>query len=241
VTLGPAGSLQLSPDVFAAVMATGILSVAAGDHSYQFISGVLAALAAAIFVLLCLVAVLQLAAAPVARVRAARAPDVALRLFTFVAACAVLGSRFHTHQWVTRVLAVVATVAWLILNPLTVVDLRSRPRRELRKNAHGAWLLSSVATSGLAITAVDLATHTRRQSWIVLSAVAVVVALSLYLATAWLIGRRALFTPIAADDVTPDTWILMGSLAIAALAGVRLRRAVNTLGVSACSPTRCTR
>lgn len=72
----------------------------------------------------------------------------------------------------TCVLAAVATVAWLILTLLAVADLRSRPRRELRKDAHGAWLLSSVATSGLAITAADLATHMRRQSWIVLSALA---------------------------------------------------------------------
>lgn len=178
MTLGNLGSLRLSPDVFAVVMATGILSVAAGDHSYKPISSALAALAATIFVLLCLVAVLQLTAAPAARVRTARAPDVALRLFTFVAACAVLGSRFHTHQRVTGVLAAVATVAWLILIPLAVADLRSRPRREIRKNAHGAWLLSSVATSGLAITAADLATHTRRQSWIGLSALALVLALS---------------------------------------------------------------
>jgi len=48
-----------------------------------------------------------------------------------------------------------------------------------------------------------------------------------------LIGRRAVFTPIAADDVTPDTWILMGALAIAALAGVRLRGAARAQEVSA--------
>lgn len=86
MTLGNAGSLELSPNVFAVVMATGILSVSARDHSYTCLSGALAGLAAAIFVLLCLVAGLQLAAAPAAQISAMRAPDVALRLFTFVAA-----------------------------------------------------------------------------------------------------------------------------------------------------------
>ncbi len=55
-----------------------------------------------------------------------------------------------------------------------------------------------------------------------------VLSVLLYLVTAWLIGRRMVTTPIAANDVTPDTWILMGALAINALAGVRLRGALKS-------------
>lgn len=86
-------------------MAIGILSVAAGDLRYQLIDGVLAALAVLVFVLPCLIGLLRLVAAPAALFRKAREPDVALRLFTFVAACAVLGARFHTHRSVTWLLA----------------------------------------------------------------------------------------------------------------------------------------
>ncbi len=228
-----AGGLHLTPDVFAVVMATGILSVAAGDHSYPRIDGVLAALAALVFVLLCLIGLLRLVAAPAALFSKAREPDVALRLFTFVAACAVLGARFHTHRSVTWPLAAAAFIGWLILVPLAVADVRSRPRAEVRNHAHGAWLLSSVATAGLAITAADLATHTGWRGWAVLSTAGLVLSVLLYLGTAWFIGRRVVTTPIAANDVTPDTWILMGALAINALAGVRL---AGALGSQAAAP-----
>lgn len=231
MTLQQAGGLHLTPDVFAVVMATGILSVAAGDHRYPHIDGVLAALAALVFVLLCLIGLVRLVTAPAALFRKAREPDVALRLFTFVAACAVLGARFHTHRSATWLLATAATVAWLILVPLAVADVRSRPRADLREHVHGAWLLSSVATAGLAITAADLATHTRWRGWVVLSTAGLVLSLVLYLVTTSLIGRRVVTTPIAANDVTPDTWILMGALAINALAGVRLRGALRSQAV----------
>lgn len=61
-----------------------------------------------------------------------------------------------------------------------------------------------------------------------LSTAGLVLSVLLYLVTAWLIGRRVVTTPIAANDVTPDTWILMGALAINALAGVRLRGALKS-------------
>jgi tellurite resistance protein TehA-like permease len=91
--------VEPSPDVFAAVMATGILSIAAGDHRYLQISetmGVLASLG--LVVLIALV---------IATRRHAhwdlRDPDVTLRLFTFVASCAVLDSRLTSRPcWCRR-------------------------------------------------------------------------------------------------------------------------------------------
>lgn len=223
----PLHGLRLGPDAFAVVMATGILSVAARDHAYSRIDGVLATLAAVIFIVLCLVGVLRVAAAPAALLGRARDPDVALRLFTFVAACAVLGACFPTHRSVTWAFAAAAALAWLLLVPLAVADVRARPTAELRDHAHGAWLLGSVATAGLSITAADLATHTQWPGWVGLSCAALVLSLLLYVATAWLISWRVLSTRVVALDVTPDTWILMGALAIATLAGARLRGAVD--------------
>ncbi|MEO9138932.1 MAG: tellurite resistance/C4-dicarboxylate transporter family protein [Jatrophihabitans sp.] len=223
----PLHSLRLGPDAFAVVMATGILSVAARDHAYSRIDGLLAALAAIMFVVLCLVGLLRVAAAPGAMLGRARDPDIALRLFTFVAACAVMGACFSKHRSVTWALAAIAAAAWLLLVPLAVADVRSRPSAELRDHAHGAWLLGSVATAGLSITAADLVTHTSWPGWVVLSGAGLVLSLALYVATAWLISWRVLSTRVVALDVTPDTWILMGALAIATLAGVRLRDAVG--------------
>jgi len=153
------------PDVFAAVMATGVLSVAAEDHHYPGISettGVLASLG-----LLVLVVVVIL------RRRSVRwdlhDPDVMLRLFTFVAACAVLDSRLDAFPVPVRALGLVALAAWLVLIVLTMRNMAARSWRELRDRARGAWELASVGTSGLAIAATKLARHPVDQRWLVVA------------------------------------------------------------------------
>ena len=105
--------VEPSPDVFAAVMATGVLSIAAGNHHYLVINetmGVLASIG-----LVVLVAVVILTAAVKRRVAFwdSTDPDVTLRLFTFVAACAVMDSRLASQPVLMRVLGVVALVSWL--------------------------------------------------------------------------------------------------------------------------------
>lgn len=221
--------LDLPPDVFAVVMATGIVSIAAHDHGYPRLDIGLAVCGAVAFVLLVAGLVAQVLARPLSAFGQASDPDVALRLFTFVAACGVLGVRFAPHPAAVWALGGAAAAAWLALVPLAVRDVRSRPRVELRDHAHGAWLLASVATAGLAITAADLAILSRRPGWILVSAVAWVVAVIMYLAITWLIAWRAVATPFVPEEVTPDTWILMGALAIATLAGDHLLAAAGVL------------
>jgi tellurite resistance protein TehA-like permease len=77
------------PDVFAAVMATGIVSIAAADHGYRWISLGLAVIAACALPVLVVVCAVSWRRFPLD----VRDPDVLLRLFTYVAACAVLGAR----------------------------------------------------------------------------------------------------------------------------------------------------
>src|SRR5246127_1384241 len=86
------------PDVFAAVMATGIVSISADDHRYRWISDTLAGVA-----LLALGVMVVLVLTQVGRVGfpyPLSDVDVVVRLFTFVAACAVLGTRFQAHPLV---------------------------------------------------------------------------------------------------------------------------------------------
>ncbi len=168
---------------------------------------------------------LRLLTQPRASFRLAGRLDIALRLFTFVAACAVLGPRFVAHPGALWLLAIAVTGAWLILFPLFVVDVRSRPLAEIRKHAHGAWLLVSVATARLAITAADLTDRTTWPGWLVLAAVAWILAVLLYVLITALIVRRAA-ARLAPEEVTPDSWILMGAPAVAALAGAHLRAAL---------------
>jgi hypothetical protein len=85
--------------VFAAVMATGIVSIAAADHGYQLISVALIVVAAVVLpILIGLVATAW-------RRFDFRDPDVLLGLFTYVAACAVVGARLAEHRIVLWVLA----------------------------------------------------------------------------------------------------------------------------------------
>ena len=221
--------LEPPPDVFAVVMATGIVSVAGYNHGYWRLGIALSILAMVVFAGLG-VGFLLWATAQRARVMVlTRNPDVALRMFTFVAACAVLDVRWGDHPAAGWLLDGLALAAWLVLVPLAAVDVSSRPKVDLREHAHGAWLLPSVATAGLAATGTDLAIDVRWPALVVLAALAWVLAMVLYLLVTWLIAWRALAASLAPDEVTPDSWILMGALAIIALAGDHILAAVHAL------------
>ena len=196
----------MRPDVFAAVMATGIVSIAAADHGYRVLSDGLIVIAAV--------------ALPVLMVAVARAwwrfdfgdPDTALALFTYVAACAVVAARLAEHRVLVWALAAMALQGWLSLVPVAVRNLW-RHRRELRPR--GAWELAAVATSGLAIVSTEL-------DLLFFAALCWVLGLAVYLVMTGLILARVRRDPSAPELAHPDVWILMGGIAIATLAGDHL-------------------
>jgi tellurite resistance protein TehA-like permease len=214
------------PDVFAAVMATGIVSVAAANHRYRWISDMLAVVAVlALGVMVALV---------LKHVRRGGFPyslsdvDVTVRLFTFVAAVAVLGARFQAHPWAIWASSVIAWLAWVVLAPLTVRSMWPHGWAGLRDRAHGVWELVSVATSGLAIVTAHLALLGRDGGLFAIALAMWLVAVGTYCVITWLILLRAAVAPT--DDLwQPDSWILMGGLAIATLAGDRLHLAALTI------------
>jgi hypothetical protein len=76
------------------VMATGIVSIAADSHGYWRVGIALSVLAVVAFAMLGLGLFGWAATHPARIVALARGPDIALRMFTSVAACAVLGVRW---------------------------------------------------------------------------------------------------------------------------------------------------
>ena len=187
-------------------MATGIVSIAAADHGLHTISDILIVLAAvALPVLIVLVASAW-------RSFDLRDPDVSLGLFTYVAACAVVGARLAEHRIVLWVLAGMALQGWLSLVPLAVRGMWRHRWTGLRDRAHGGWELASVATSGLAIVSADL-------DIVFWAVVFWVLAICIYLLMTGLIVWRV-------DLSQPDSWILMGGAAIATLAGDHLHHAL---------------
>lgn len=226
---------RLPPDAFAFVMATGIVSVAvsgAGERSggragaVTGVSDALAWIAGVGFAGLAAFTVVAVVSRRVS-VRRLADPDVALRACAFVAACGVLefrllGAPVGDVRWTfVRTLAILEIVGWLVLAVLAVRDLVGHTLAELLARVHGAWLLFAVATQSLAITAADLALD--HGAWLIVPAIVWwVLGLLAYAAVAAMLLARVARAPALADEVTPDSWILMGGLAIATLAAARI-------------------
>lgn len=216
---------SLPPDSFSVVMATGIVSIAAFDNGYTAISYVLAAAAVAVFVALVVLIGIRLRRHLQFLAGDLREPSQVFGLFTFVAACDVLDARFGLSFREIGLLVGLggaALAAWLILVPLTWSALRVTPRRELRRRARGSWLLAAVGTHSLAIIAGELSSLVALPALPVLAFAWWVVGVVIYLGICALITARAIRDPIQPEDVTPDSWVLMGAVAIAALAGATL-------------------
>lgn len=219
------------PDVFAVVMGTAIVSLAADQHGYSRMGAALGVLALAVFGLLGVGLLVSVVAGPRRAIRSARDPDVVLRMFSFVAACAVLAARFGGAGAVGW-LWVLGGVWWLVLMPLAVRAVLSVALARLRERARGAWLLPSVATTGLAAVTAEWAVRVRAP-WLVWVAVSAwLLAVVIYFAVATLIGWRTLAAPFRPQQAAPDSWILMGALAICALAGTHILTAAQALAAS---------
>jgi tellurite resistance protein TehA-like permease len=210
-------------------MATGIVAIAGYDHGYWRLGIALSTIAVVAFAALAMGLLRLVATARRQLIARARDPDATLPAFTFVAACAVLGVRFNDRLAVGEVLGALALAAWLVLVRLALVAAGSRSTADLRQHARGRWLLPSVATQGLAITAADLAVGVHVPALVIIATVAWILGVVLYLAVTGLIARRALANLLRPDEVTPDSWILMGALAITALAGDHILTAARTL------------
>jgi tellurite resistance protein TehA-like permease len=154
-------------------------------------------------------------------------PDVTLRLFTFVAACAVLATRLSFNVAMLRVLGVVALSAWSVLIVLTGRNMSAHRWAALRDHAHGAWELASVGTSGLAIVMSQVSDHTGHRWWLLVAAPVWSAAIGIYALMTWLILWRTVVERRDHDGFAPDSWIMMGGLAIATLAGDQLHQQLS--------------
>lgn len=239
----PASPLDLvreqapAPGAFAAVMATGIVAVAADEHGYPVLSAVLAGFAVAGFV--CLGLVVAVRAACGVRPVAGEPTDLGtvLALFSAVAACAVLGARFVAERPVVLAFGVLGLAAWLALvagagRAIGLLPAAPRPRVvALRAQVRGASLLPTVATAGLVITVADLRPHT---PWVLVAAgVGWALSIVLYAGTVALIAARLADSGLGRELLAGDSWIVMGALAICTLAGDRVLRAAGTAHATA--------
>lgn len=219
---------QLPPNIFAIVMATGIVSLAANGAGFRSVAQVLFAINVGIYpLLLGLFAIRVLAHRPQFMADFTSHPK-APGFFTTVAAPCVLGSQFVIlggRPDVATVLLGIGFVHWLALTylmlpALITSDHKSSPEHDLS----GAWLLIVVGTQALSVLICLLAARLQSApEWVIFAALAFwLIGSMIYL---WIISQifhRIMFFPLAANDLTPPYWINMGAMAIATLAGTRL-------------------
>jgi tellurite resistance protein TehA-like permease len=225
---------DLPPNIFAVVMATGIVALAvtgagwpAGGRALFWVGVV------AYAVLWVLTAVRCVRHAPAVRSDMgshARAPG----FFTMVAATGVLGSgcvvlcdatSAGTALWVLAIL-LWAGLSYTILPGL--MEAEAKP--ELEKGLSGVWLLTVVATQSVCVLGCLVAPHLPASA----SGPALFAALCFWLAGGmlylWLIALifyRIVFRPLTPADLAPPYWINMGAMAISTLGGVNLAAAAR--------------
>ncbi len=225
---GPLSVRDLPPNIFAVVMATGIVSVAANGAGFPLLAHGLFWLNVGLYPVLSLLLLLRALRHRAALVTDLKSHAKAPGFFTLVAAPCVLG-----NQCVLLYGAVAAGLAlllagglfWLALSYVMMPGLMEgteKPKPEVGLN--GAWLLTVVGTQAVSVLACRLT-----------PGLALAPEVPLFLALAfWLVGsmlyvwlialifHRILFLPLSPKELTPPYWINMGAMAISTLAGVCL-------------------
>ena len=208
---------------FNVVMATAIVSIASRNTGFEVVSIVLLWTAVGAFVSLAALDV-WLVRHPLAMLRRAGQPGQGFHALGFVADGCVLGGRIaglHTTPGpaaltIATVFLSVGWVLWLLILAAVTVE----HGRDGGTQPRGEWLLTVVATEGLAILAVAVAAH---QHLPVLHAGARAMWIAgglAYAVVSTLLVRRVAEPGFGLSDVTPDWWIVMGAPAIWCVAAV---------------------
>jgi tellurite resistance protein TehA-like permease len=200
-------------------MATTVVSIAARNAGVEALSILLLWVAVAAFVFLAALD-LWLARHPLTLIRRAAQPGQGFHALGFVADQSVLGVRIvgSATPGLTIAAALLACgwVLWVLI--LAAVALE-HGRGGVRK-PRGEWLLTVVATEGLAILAARIAALAHLPALHAGAAVLWVAGGLAYLVVGALLVRRAARPEFGLGNVTPDWWIVMGAPAIWCAAAV---------------------
>ena len=205
------------PGAGAAVMGTAILSTGMAGVPVPWLSYVLVALAAVLWLAL---AALFLTRLFVHRARWVADADVPASL-TGVAGTCVLGTRLSLLGWRTASMALLALAAvlWLVLLPLVLAHW-STP-------TVGASFLLCVSTQALAVLTASVGIVTGLRGLAVVAGVLFVAGLVAYAAVLVTFDFRQVARGVG------DHWVAGGALAISTLAATKLLLAAGLLGVPA--------
>lgn len=224
---------NLFPGYFALVMATGIVSIAAGLLDMPAIARALLYLNIGAYAVLCILLAIRIVRYfPKVRediTNHGRGPG----FFTVVAATCVLGSQFvivNGSYAPAAALWFAGLFLWVVVMYAfftSVTILENKP--PLEKGINGAWLISAVATQSISVLGTLLANYFGPYREIVLffTLCMFLIGCMLYLILITLIFYRFTFLDLTIETLTPPYWINMGAVAITTLAGARLILAAN--------------
>lgn len=213
---------------FALVMATGIVSIAAHNYNFFFISKFLFHFNIGAYLFLCAMYILRVIFYfPNFSADAndhAKSPG----LLTFVAGSCVLGTQFvliAENYQVASLLFYIGTFAWFILIYSVFTSLTVKKEKPAINNAiSGVWLLIIVSTQSVSILGAQLANYLPFDSeqTLFFSLIMFLCGCMFYIIVITLIVYRMSFFSMKAEEFAPPYWINMGAVAISTLAGSTL-------------------
>lgn len=215
---------RLDPGCFALVMATGIVSVDAGQHGLPRLALALFALNLLAYAWLLALSLLRLARFRHEMVVDFTDPSRGAGFLTLAAATCVLGSQcvlVLPLPALAATLAVTGAVLWLALIYLFfAATITARFKPGFTRSINGGWLVAVVSTQALS-TLLTLVAASRADpdqlQFVALSLY--MLGAALYLLIITLVVYRMVFFPLRAREFTPPYWIDMGALAVTTLAG----------------------
>lgn len=215
---------ELSPGYFAAVMATGIVSIGLQDDGFTLLSRVLLAVTVVVFVGLVLLTVWRFVAYRSELVQDFTHPLRGFGFYSFVAAADVLAVRVAHDQPRTAIaLVAVASATWLVRGyavPWTThLDRGERP---IVAAANGTWFMWAVGGQSVAVAAAVIAQLRPGDFWPMVAVLAWALGLFVYLVDGVFVVMRLLAFDFSAADLTPPYWVAMGAAAISVLAGAQI-------------------
>ena len=224
----------LFPGYFAMVMATGIIAIGAAQQDLRWLAQPLYALAAVAYLVLAVLLVWRLAAAPKLLAADITSHAKGFAYLTTVAATNVLGSASAIiHGWWTLAWGLwwfsLALWALFVYATLIAVVLKS-PKPGIDKGINGTWFLLTVSTESVVVLGALLLGRQPSDLLAFALIAAFTLGLVLYLIVMTMVFLRWTFTDLEPTEADPPAWIAAGAVAITVLAGS------NLLAASSASP-----
>jgi tellurite resistance protein TehA-like permease len=216
----------LDPEGFALVMATGIISNALYLEGYHRLSGLLFTFNALAYLWLALLTLLRAIWFPQAIWVDLTSPQRVFAFFTLVAANGVFGAGLKLRGAGLEALDlwILALIAWLILIYFSLGVLTVRNSAGGAGVMRGGWLLAIVGTQSVVILGTLIAPPAGELNSAVLVFVNMLwaIGVGLYGIIAALLAYRIFFFEVAAREMRPGLWVIMGAAAISTNAGSEL-------------------